>query len=313
MSELAIPVRAPFDFAQTRARIAAFPPCQGDVILDGDGLIGAHAVGAHAHAWRLRPGPTAAALRLELADAPPPEAATAVAALVAAMVSADDDLADFYARADGDHPAFRAVVARHHGLHQVRFPSLAEVTCYAVLAQRTPMTVATALKRRLAVAFGAAAQFGGHRLTAFPTLATLAAVPEPELAALLGAPEKARRMTAAVAAVAALGEPWLRTAPYPRAAAALHAVRGLGPFSVGMILLRGLGRPDHLDPRGAPFDAAGRAIYGDAWDPAAIERRYGVTIGTWAYYLRVAAPPRARTFARPRPAPGAASARPVGW
>lgn len=305
MSDLVVPVRAPFDFAQTRARIASFPPCQGAFVLDGDAILGAHVVGATAIAWRLRPGPTAAALRLDLSGPPPAASAAEVTRLVSALVGADDDLGGFYARAADDHPAFRAIVARHHGLHHVRFPSLAEVTCYAVLAQRTPMTVASALRRRLVTAYGQVARFGAHAVPAFPTLATLRGVDEPALAALLRHPEKARRLHAAVAAVADLGEDFLRAAPYPQAAAALGAIRGLGPFSVTMILLRGLGRTDHMDPRGEPFASIGRAIYGAAWDPAAIERRYRDTIGTWAYYLRIGAPPMARALRAPRPPRGA--------
>ncbi|MBK9036270.1 MAG: hypothetical protein IPL61_34335 [Myxococcales bacterium] len=311
MTELVIPVRAPFDFAQTRARIAGFPPCQGAFVLDDDAVLGAYAVGDHAIAWRLGPGPTPSALRLELPGTPPVAVAAEVARLVAALVSADDDLGEFYARAADDHPALRAIVARHHGLHHVRFPSLAEVTCYAVLAQRTPMTVASALRRRIVTAYGQVARFATHALPAFPTLATLRGVSELELAALLRHPEKARRLHEAVAAVDELGEDFLRAAPYAQAADALRAVRGLGPFSVAMILLRGLGRTDHMDPRGEPFASIGRAIYGAAWDPSAIERRYGRTIGTWAYYLRIGAPPMARTIRAPRPPRGAGALAPA--
>jgi DNA-3-methyladenine glycosylase II len=316
MTVLAVPVRAPFDFAQTRAFVASFPPCRGDVIADGDALIGAHAVGGGAIAWRLSAPATGVptALRLELAGAPSAPDAAEVARLVGAYVSADDDLADFYACAAGDHPAYRAIVARFHGLHHVRFPSLAEVTCYAILAQRTPMTVAAALKRRLVAAYGHVAHFGDHAVPAFPTLATLREVPEADLSALLKHPEKARRMHGAIAAVSALGEPFLRTGRYADVAAALRQIHGIGPFSAAMILLRGLGRMDAMDPRQAPFDAIGGAIYGAAWDPVAIERRYGPTIGLWSYYLRVGEPAglRApRTSTPPRLTGTRTRARPV--
>ncbi|MCE9571815.1 MAG: hypothetical protein K8W52_01535 [Deltaproteobacteria bacterium] len=301
MPVLAIPVRAPFDFAKTRAFVASFPPCQADFLVDGEGIIGAHAVGAEAVAWRLGPG-AGASLRLELGGAPAAPVAAEVARLVAACVGADDDLTDFYARAAADHPAYRAIVRAHHGLHHVRFPSLAEVTCYAILAQRTPMAVAAAHKRRLVAAYGAVAHLGAHAVPAFPTLATLRTVAEADLAELLHHPEKARRLHGAIAAIDDLGLDFLRTGPYDRVAAALGAIRGIGPFSVAMILLRGLGRTDYMDPRSAPFAAIGRAVYGEAWDPDVVARRYGPTIGTWAYYLRVGEPEGLRAPRTMRPA-----------
>src|SRR5262249_14837005 len=93
----------------------------------------------------------------------------------------------------------------------------------------------------------------------------------------------------AVRAVAALGEGFLRTAPYDDAEAALRAIRGIGPFSAQAILLRGLGRMERMDPRGAAFARAARLVYRPSWAPEATLARYGASIGYWAYYLRVGA------------------------
>ncbi len=88
-----------------------------------------------------------------------------------------------------------------------------------------------------------------------------------------------------VRGVAALGEPFLRTAPYTVARDALLAIRGIGPFSAAAILLRGLGRMDEL-PWSAAFDTAGEQIYGAAFSRAVVERRYGRHIGYWSFYAR---------------------------
>jgi DNA-3-methyladenine glycosylase II len=91
-----------------------------------------------------------------------------------------------------------------------------------------------------------------------------------------------------VRGVAALGEDFLRTAPYAQAREALLAIPGVGPFSAAAILLRGLGRTDEL-PGLAMFERDGRAIYGAAWDEEAIARRYGDQIGYWSFYVKTGA------------------------
>ena len=171
----------------------------------------------------------------------------------------------------------------------MRFLTLAEIACYAVIMQRTPVGLASAQKAKLAHAFGRAARFGARELTAFPSLAELAGVHEADFARVLRHPEKARRLVAVIEAVAALGESWLRTAPYQDAFAALMEIRGIGEFSARAILLRGLGRMDQLDPRGAAFARAARSVYGATWSPSETIDRYAHTIGYWSYYLRVGA------------------------
>jgi DNA-3-methyladenine glycosylase II len=284
---ISIPVKAPFDFRHTLAFVHDFPPCAKDLVIDGDAVIGALSIEGAGVGFRLAPHGDRLALAVE--GAPSAAATREAARLVALFVSADDDLADFYARAAGDAPPYRALVARLHGLHHVRFLTLAEITAYAVLMQRTPIHLAAAQKARLAHAFGRPARFGAHALVAFPSLDELAALREGELARVLRHPEKARRIVDAAATVASLGERWLREAPYRDAFAALTAIRGIGEFSARAILLRGLGRMDELDPNGPAFARAARSVYGPRWSAAATLARYAHTIGYWSYYLRVGA------------------------
>ena len=282
-----IAVRPPFDFRHTLAFVQSFPPCANDLVVDGDAVIGALSIDGAGVGFRIAPAGGHLALAVEGAttDAQVREAAR----LCALFVSADDDLGDFYARAAGDAPPYRALVERLHGLPHVRFLTLAEITAYAVLMQRTPIHLAAAQKAKLAHAFGRPARFGAHALVAFPSMDELAAVREGELARVLRHPEKARRITDAIAAVAGHGEDWLRRAPYADAFAALTAIRGIGAFSAQAILLRGLGRMDALDPDGPAFARAARDVYGPTWSSAATLARYAHTIGYWSYYLRVGA------------------------
>ncbi len=86
-------------------------------------------------------------------------------------------------------------------------------------------------------------------------------------------------------AAAARRDAFLSTARYTVAKEALLALPGIGPFSAAAILLRGLGRVDEL-PSFEMFERDGRRVYGAAWDPEVIARRYGDQIGTWSFYLK---------------------------
>jgi len=282
-----ISVRPPFDFRHTLDFVQSFPPCARDFVISGDSVIGALGIGDRGVGFRIRAA--GASLALELEGAASGEDTREAARLCALFVSADDDLADFYARAAGDAAPYRALVERLRGLHHVRFLTLAEITCYAVIMQRTPIHLAAAQKAKLAHALGPRARFGAHELVAFPSFDELARAREEDFAAILRHPEKARRMVAAIDGVASLGEAWLRAAPYDDAFAALTAIRGIGPFSARAILLRGLGRMDQLDPNGPAFARAARAVYGPRWSAADTLDRYAHTIGYWSYYLRVGA------------------------
>ena len=92
-------------------------------------------------------------------------------------------------------------------------------------------------------------------------------------------------ITEVVRGVAAIGETFLREAPYHAARDALLDVPGIGPFSAAAILLRGLGRMNEL-PSMEHFADDARALYGAAYDAAAIAQRYGAQIGYWSFYVK---------------------------
>jgi len=182
-------------------------------------------------------------------------------------------------------PPFRALVAQLHGLHQVRFLTLEEIAVYCVMMQRTPVTVASAYKRRFLARFGLPVMVGDHTLRAFPEMRELVTLDVNAIADAIGHRRKAEQIVSVVRGVAAIGEPLLRTAPYVQARDALLAVPGIGPFSATAILLRGLGRMDEL-PVMSHFADEARVLYGPRYDEAAIVRRYGRHIGYWAFYLK---------------------------
>jgi len=273
-----VPTRPPFSFEQTLAFVRRFPPSSGSIVVGGGSLYAAVAHGGRAQAFTLRMqgGELVADVR-----------AAAVARRAAELVGARDDLGALYAAAETD-PPFAALVRRLYGLHHVRFLGLEDIAVYCVLMQRTPMRLATRFKQRFLDRFGLVAEVAGHTLRAVPDLATLAELDAADIAEALGHRAKAERIVAVVRGVAALGEPFLREAPYAEARRALLAIPGIGPFSAGAILLRGLGRMDEL-PSLDLFERDARVIYGRAWNPRAIARRYGDQIGYWSFYVKTGA------------------------
>ncbi len=280
-----IAVRAPFVLDQTLAFLRRFTPCQADYVIDDDGFTAALAIDGRAVAFRVTRG-DATTLRVEHPDDVGADGAAVIARRAAQLVSADDDLTGFYDAAATDAPRFRAIVDALHGLHHVRFLTLEDIAVYAVVMQRTPIAQAGRARRRFLDRFGLAVQVGDHTLRAMPAFATLVGLDVADWTAGINHPRKAAVLPGVVRGVAALGETFLRTAPYPDARAALTSIPGLGPFSAAAILLRGLGRMDDLPIAHRGFAAPARAVYGATWDPRATVRRYGPTLGYWSYYLK---------------------------
>lgn len=285
-------VRAPFSLDQSLAFMRRFTPCQDDHLVDDDGVTTAVVVGARAVAVRLGRGPVvggAPTVRLDHAAVDAAGAAT-IAGHATRWLSLDDDLAGFYAAAEGDAAPFRTLVAGLHGLHHVRFPTLADIAVHAVIMQRTPIAVAAKLRRGVLAHLGLAVTVDDHVLRAMPPLGELAGLDTADwLAAGVGA-RRAAVLPGVVRGVAMLGESWLRHAPYAEAQTALEAIKGIGPFSATAILLRGLGRMDHVPIAMAGFAGPALAVYGPSWDPRATIRRYGPSLGYWSYYLKTGVP-----------------------
>lgn len=281
-----LPTIAPFSFAQTLAFIRRFPPCQGEYLVADDAVTAAVMLGAEPVAFTIHGGPE---LTVEIHGR---AAVPQVIARAAHWIGANDDLSELYAAA-ADDPPFQRLVDRLHGLHHVRFLTLEEIAVYCVMMQRTPVATASRMKRAFLDRFGTRVVIAGHELRAMPTFDELVRLEPEAIAVAIKHPAKAKSIATVVRGVAELGEQFLRTAPYAVARDALLAIPGVGPFSAGAILLRGLGRMDEL-PAMTWFTDEARDIYGASYDEAAILRRYGRNIGYWSYYLKVEASLRPR-------------------
>ncbi|HEY4181191.1 MAG TPA: hypothetical protein VGM90_30310 [Kofleriaceae bacterium] len=287
MPTLRLVTRSPFSFARTLDFIRNFPPCRGECAIGVESLTVALPDSGRAVPVTLRSTPTGLAL-----DVPDGVDTKRLADRVTLWLGTDHDLAPFYAIAKDDGP-MRWLIDELHGLHHVAFLSLEEITVYCVMMQRSPISMASAMKRRFLDTFGWKVTVGDLELRAMPTFDALVQLDGDAIGKAINHKLKGPMIAKVIQGVATLGEEFLRTAPYADAREALLAIPGVGPFSAAAILLRGLGRMDALAPRIAEREA--QTIYGGAFDIDAIEKRYGTHIGYWAYYVKSGVGRRSRS------------------
>jgi len=299
----------PFDLACTVRAIEGFSPCRGDQAVEGGTVRKAllhPADPLRAVVAEVGPPPDGVCgVRLTVhADEPlsGPELSR-VAQSVDRWLGLSEDRAGFLAAAGAD-PGMAALLEVAAGLHQVRFPTLAEGATYFTLTHRTAERVAGSRKRRLAAAHGPRASLDGVEFVAFPAMSVLQELSDTELASYAGGWARGNRLRDVLAGVGAMDEEWLRTAPYAEARKALLAVAGVGPFTSYALLFRVLGRPDDVPLEMAQFAMLGEAVYGDSAPTAAdLRERYGTTIAWWSYLVRTAL-----DWTRPAPSKPAAGA-----
>jgi DNA-3-methyladenine glycosylase II len=284
MSIGTLPARQPFDLRTSIRFLAGFGACRGDQVMTEDSITKAVAVDGQAYVFQVTPHPDGVAYRLH-SDRPIVDAGP-VLAKISDYLSLSDDLAGFYAQAAGDHPDYARLAQAMHGFHHVRFLTLAEVGVWAVLTQRTPQPVSLSHKRRIVEQFGRPISYDGMEFRAFPELTDLQGVSAAEWAAIVRNERKGRYLANLVAGLLDIGEDYLRTASYVQADRALRAITGVGEFSAGMILLRGLGRMDQVPLDMPAFADAITEVYGPDYDHQKLRARYGANLGYWAYYLR---------------------------
>jgi DNA-3-methyladenine glycosylase II len=283
---------APFDLRFSLAFLREFAPTLGEQGIERGVLTKAMVVSGHPLGLRLfQPrGPDSAPvpkLRVALASDRPIDGATASAAMdrVAFVLGATEDLAPFYAiaREDGE---FAAVAQRLRGFHHVKFSTPFEAACWAVLNQRTAMIRARRMKDALVRELGATIDLDdGYR--AFPEPQDVVDCGKARLAAVLGSERKAKALFAVSRAFAEVRDDFLRHGPHDDVKGWLERIHGVGEFTAGFVLFRGLGRLERL-PETRAFAAAARAIYGRSLSPddvASFAAKYGPWGGHWMLYV----------------------------
>lgn len=152
-------------------------------------------------------------------------------------------------------PVVAKLQARYPGLRPVCFHSPYEAAAWALIGQRIRIVQAARIKNRMAEELGPTVEIHGLREHVFPgprKLETLETFP-----GLTARKVEYLRRIAREAADQKLDAAYLRSLPGQEALARLEELPGIGPFSSGLILLRGAGSPDLL-PTSEP--RLGRAV-----------------------------------------------------
>lgn len=171
----------------------------------------------------------------------------AVSEIVGHIVSADVNLAPFYASARLD-PVLNDLRDQYYGLKVIRFPSLYECLVSTVLEQQINLLFAATLKRRLLEAFGPEIEYEGKQWRGYPSPETLARLIPDQLRPLQISERKASYLIGIARAFAEgkIDEAGLRREPAEKAIEALTEIRGVGRWTAEYSLLRGLGHTDVL-------------------------------------------------------------------
>jgi 3-methyladenine DNA glycosylase/8-oxoguanine DNA glycosylase len=192
----------------------------------------------------------------------------------------DDDHSEFLELFAGD-PMLGETLKHVRGLRPMRTGTVAQSLLRAVAGQLIQASRARAIER--AIVRACTPELGG--LHAAPTSAELGRFSPPHLARYgLGA----RRAAALIRLCRSLDLEGLKDHPTPAVVARLTRERGLGPWSLGVICLEGLGRYEHGLYRDLGFVKLAAALWGrwvEAEETDALLAPYGAWSGLASVYL----------------------------
>lgn len=183
--------------------------------------------------------------RLTISIAGDPEDHEAAFELVRCMLAVDRDLTPFD-KAAATLPWLRPLAARMHGVKPPRYASLWEAFVNVVAFQQLSLQAASTIVRRLIILSGPAIESDGMALRAFPQPEVFLGTADRDLRDVgLSASKVATLRRAGEAVVSGqLSLASLEHGPSPEATALLQEIKGIGPWTASVILLRGLGRLD---------------------------------------------------------------------
>lgn len=166
-------------------------------------------------------------------------------AIVRRILGVERELSRFY-RAARDIPWLWPLAVRMRGLKPPRYPTLWEACVNAIVFQQVSLGAASSIARRMIIALGVPLKCGTIVLYAFPNAEHFRVADDGILrAAGLSANKLSTLRRVADALLSGtLNEAMLEERPSPDAAEILCGIKGIGPWTATVILLRGLGRLD---------------------------------------------------------------------
>ncbi len=212
-------------------------------------------------------------------------------AVVRRMLGTDRTLAHFD-RTAARIPWLRPLAVRARGVKPPRYPTLWEACVNAILFQQVSLAAATAILRRLILALGSPVVCHDDvRLHAFPGAESLLRADDDVLRAAGLSERKVATLRSVGEALlsGALDEAMLEERTSPEAATLLTSIKGIGPWTATVVLLRGLGRLDVFPMNDSSVAANLAMVAGSApFDVPAVLDALGPQRGMLYYHLLLA-------------------------
>ena len=163
----------PFDFQRSLDFLQGFGPTMEEQHVAAGSLTKAVMVDGHTVIYRVTSGGNRNSGRphvdyeLFSAEGPalPASITEAVRAHISFFLSLDDDLRPFYSIAKQRDPGFYPIIEKLWGLHHVKFPTLLEICCWAIIVQRVQRSIALRTKRGLVEKYGGSLELDGTNCT----------------------------------------------------------------------------------------------------------------------------------------------------
>ena len=184
-------------------------------------------------------------------------------------------------------PWLRETVLAVRGVRSPRYATLWEACVNAIVFQAVSLFAATAVLGRVIRTLSQPLTFAGATVYAFPTPEHFLARDDAALraAGLSFAKIAALRNVATEITSGRLDEAMLEARSTPEASTLLCAIKGIGPWTASVILLRGLGRLDLFPANDSGVTRIVTAMGGPTVDLAATLRALGDERGMLYYYL----------------------------
>jgi len=213
-------------------------------------------------------------------------------ALVCRMLAVDRDLTDFNFAASRI-PWLAPLVTRMEGVKPPRYPGLWEACANAIVFQQVSLRAASAVMQRLVLALGQAVEVADLPTPCFifPSAESIRGANDGLLRStgLSAGKLSALRRVAEALASGILDEEMLEICPSPDAGAILRRIKGIGPWTAAVILLRGLGRLDVFPANDTSVASNIALVAGSApFDAQAVLNALGPQRGMLYFYLLLA-------------------------
>lgn len=265
----------PFDFGKCLSFVADFTPAMGEQqVVGAASLTKAIMIDGHTVGFRVRQGDTHLLYELFNDSQLPAAVRRRAVEQLRFYLSLDDDLTDFYAIGQSD-PYFAPILEQLYGMHHIKFPTLCEIACWSILTQHLAIPIAKKMKQSLVETYGGQITIDEKMYWAFPDLDRLKRVSADDFARVIGDVRRARYLVEVVKALSGMDEMWLRSASFGEAEARLREIPGIGLWSATFILVRGLGRMEHILTDQKPLLRLVPKVYGPGVTLEQIAQRYG--------------------------------------